>query len=343
MDTLTDIAMEALRVAPLLLLALAVIFAVGVAYSVRGAMRPLGKDLGWCLGRGEPTGPEDLGTTGRELTLDLTDENATTIAWDLDGQQPDGPAVLFVHGHSGSRYHALGMIAPLLPHASRIWTFDQRGHGDATPRSCTLGVREPADIVAVIAQVRQQLDETSPDTPLIVFGASMGAQSALAAVATHTTPGTVAGLALMGVYRKLIEPLPGHARRKGVPVWMFVRPTLAVLRCLLGPGIRFDRTADAAKLPCPLLLLHGEHDDLCPLASAQAIANAAQQAGVDTQLEVFPEGGHTRLYRTHSEQYTQTLAGFLQRFTNQNGSNPSVMSTDSADDAEAPEPPSENP
>ncbi|MEM8493992.1 MAG: alpha/beta hydrolase [Planctomycetota bacterium] len=338
MSTLIDITIEAVALAPLLLLAAALIVTVGGLLAAYSAVRPVSKDLGWCLGRGEPTGPEDLGTTGRELTLNLADRDATTLAWELDGQQAAGPAVLFAHGHSASRFHALGMVAPLLPHASRVWTFDQRGHGDATARTCTLGVREPADISAVISELRGRLDETSTKTTLVVFGVSMGAQASLAAVANHERPNDVAGLVLLGTYRKLAEPLPGHARRKGVPVWLFVPATLAALRVFLGSGLGYDRTADAGRLPCPLLLLHGERDDLCPLPAAKALADAAEQGGVDVTLNVFPDGGHTRLFRTHAEQYTQALADFLHRFETPSVSDPAITSKAPAGGAPTPAP-----
>lgn len=330
-----------------MLVALSLIVTAGLGVAVRTALRPTSKDMGWCLGRGEPTGPHDLGTTGREITLRLADQH-TTVAWEIDGQptnsnSPARPCVLIVHGHTASRYQALATTAPLLPHASRVITFDLPGHGDATATTCTLGVREPADIAAIIHQVRQRLDETDPRTPLIVFGWSMGAQSALAAVANLNDTKAVAGLVLLGVYRTFAEPLPGHARRQGVPPWIIVPPTRAILRRILGPGIHFDRTADAAKLSCPLLLLHGEHDDLCPLPGAQALADAAHQANVETHLEVFRGGGHTRLTHTHTEQYTQTLAAFLQRFGNNTDTQPGITPTRPADDAAAPEPSHETP
>lgn len=304
-------------VIPLLLLAFALLViggAFGIAWT---AMFPPSKGLGWCLGRGEPTGPEDFDTTGQERTLHLS-RGDTTQAWDLVGHDPQGPCVLYAHGHAGSRFQALSLAGTLLPFASRVITFDLPGHGDASARRCTVGVREPDDFAALITQIHDELQTDTPaDEPapaLVLFGTSMSAQSALAAAAQPDVAPRLDGLVVYGIYRHFREPFVGHLRRHRLPAFLFAPLALGFLRLFLGPGVGFDRAAAADRLRCTALFLHGDHDDLCPLASARYLRDRAAAAGVDAQLAVFPGGGHTRLHQTHPEPYTQTISGFLHRF-----------------------------
>ncbi len=291
---------------PLFLLAAALITLIGTVAMVRAATRPDSNGYAWCLAHGLPTCPADLGTTGSEIPLQLSQGDSTT-AFDLAGRDPDGPCVVFVHGHTATRFSVLRHVAPLIDHARRVLTFDLPGHGDCSAKRCTMGVREPHDI----ARVLEQIDDGQ--TPIVLFGSSMGAQCAIA-TAAGSARDRVAGLILLGAYRHYAEAIPGHLRRHALPRYPFLPLGQAWLQLIHGPASHFDRADDARKLRCPVLFLHGELDDLCPLTTAQALHRAAQQAGNDAQLVVFPDGGHTSLPCTHPDLYRQTLAPFLQRF-----------------------------
>jgi pimeloyl-ACP methyl ester carboxylesterase len=61
----------------------------------------------------------------------------------------------------------------------------------------------------------------------------------------------------------------------------------------------FDRERYAAQLRLPLLVLHGERDDISPVADGEAIANAANGT-----LIRLPEGEHHGLWTTESTAIT---------------------------------------
>ncbi len=323
---------------PLFVLAAAVLTLLGTAAMVRAATRPDSRGYAWCLARGLPTEPAEIDAEGNHITLELT-RGDTTQAFDLVGQDPQGPCVVAVHGHSASRYLMLNSAPPLLEHASRVVLFDLPGHGDCSAKRCTMGVREPGDIVHVL----EQLDDGR--TPLVLFGSSMGAQCAIAAAANlaerhegkenhgddqSATSPRLAGLILLGVYRFYAEAIPGHLRRQRLPRYPFFPLGQLWLHLIHGRASRFDRAEDAKRLRCPVLLLHGEHDDLCPLASAEAIRDAVQNAGGDAELVVFEGGGHTVLAQTHPALFEASVSRFLSRFQTSTATPAPTMSSPAA-------------
>ena len=59
-----------------------------------------------------------------------------------------------------------------------------------------------------------------------------------------------------------------------------------------GNWSKFDRAKLASELPCPLLVLHGEFDTVCPLNDGQEIADAAPHG----RLFVLPGAPHNGLW-----------------------------------------------
>jgi len=73
-------------------------------------------------------------------------------------------------------------------------------------------------------------------------------------------------------------------------------------------GAKFDRAAQARQLSCPLLVIHGEQDEVCPVADGEAIAGAAR----DGTLVVIPEAGHHGLWTT--PEYAERCRGAVAEF-----------------------------
>ena len=283
----------------LLLVAALLVTALAVAALLYGLGHPRRKTYAAALGRGDPTEPEAVGATGRSVTFTLAD-GSTAPAWSLDGHAPDGPVVLVLHGFADSRYGALTWAPLLLPHASRVVIYDQRGHGESSAPRSTLGAHEAADAAAVI----DQLEETS-DAPVVLFGYSMGAVIALAAATER--PGRVAGVIADGVYRHWATPVHSVLRQKRYPATALVALARAALWCAAPAYRDFDRIHHARQLRCPLLALHGTADACCPLNDAQAIVDAAPHG----ELVTFPDGEHLDLAAREPQRYRDALAKFF--------------------------------
>lgn len=275
-----------------LALILLVGFLVGVAllavYTVRTLSRPPRRGYAYALARNLPADPrelrfldpagggaERLGAAFEQFTF--RSRGVDLPVWDIRGCSDDGPTIILAHGWGDSRVVSLCRAPTLLRLSRRLILWDLPGHGDtsATTR-CSLGMHEPDDLAALI--------ETVADRPLILYGHSLGAGVSIEAAA-RLGPGVVAGVIAEAPYSSPDTPARNVMRLARLPYRLNLPLAMAVLRP------RFDRTARAADLRVPLLVIHGDSDLVCPVEDARAIAAAA-----NATLVVVPGGGHVDLF-----------------------------------------------
>lgn len=61
----------------------------------------------------------------------------------------------------------------------------------------------------------------------------------------------------------------------------------------LSPSLQAsDCFNDLHRITAPLLLMHGERDEICPLSQSQVAFHTVEKKGVPTGLLVYPEEGH---------------------------------------------------
>jgi pimeloyl-ACP methyl ester carboxylesterase len=207
---------------------------------------------------------------------------------------------IVAHGWSSSRYQVLGRAALLARFASRIVVYDLRGHGDSSARSTRMGTLEAQDLIAVI-------DQTPTDgRPIVLFGPSMGAGIAIAAAADDQT-GKVAGVIAESTYRHLVEPIAAHLRSRRLPTQPFSALAALYVEVVLGSLRPFDRAHYAARLRCPLLVIHGSEDIVCAQAPARRIADAAPQG----RFVLIQGAGHSNPAEVDETRYFDAIETFI--------------------------------
>jgi pimeloyl-ACP methyl ester carboxylesterase len=287
---------------PLLILAGLLLSLLGTAILIWQLMRPPRKTFAVALAQAQPTSPADLDLTFHDLSLALAD-GSTTPAWLIQGHDPRGPLVLLVHGFADSRYGSLAWAPLFAPFASQLLLFDLPGHGESPRKSSRGGTTEGRDILAILQQLQ-------PPQGVVLFGYSMGAGivlTAAAAAAQYDPSLNIRGVIADGIYRHWDEPLRCFLRSRRYPAQPFLFLARLYFTLTLPGFSNFDRTRHARQLRCPLLLLHGAGDGLCPLHSAHAIANAAPQG----QLVIIDNGNHLDLAQVDCEQYRLALRSFF--------------------------------
>ena len=281
----------------LLLTATGLILLLGAGTLVHALRHPPRQTFAVALGQGHPTDPTDLGRTGQAITFTLSDQT-TTPGWILTGDDPAGPVVILLHGYGDGRYGSLGRAQHVLPFASHVVVYDQRGQGESQAPTSTGSLTETPDLLHLIDQL--PLDTRA----LVLMGYSMGAGTALAAAHQSSR---VVGVVVDGAYRKWDDPLRQFFARRRYPAWPIIALARLWLRWICHTPIHFDRVDDAGHLTCPLLVLHSTDDPLCPFPCAQAIAEAAPQG----QLVRFDQGGHLGLADADPVRYREALAHFF--------------------------------
>ena len=298
----------------LLILALLAHWLLLVGWTIWRLTRPPRRTTGTALGQGRPVDPSRLTPPRVFAEWSITHRGATCPVWDISGDDPSGPVIVFSHGWGDSRIGALSRVQALAPHASRLIAWDMPGHGDATG-TCSLGTHE----VDALQQLLTHLASTR-EAPqrVVLFGWSLGAGVSIAAASApgpsqsltpgveRKTPSSDAGVRIIGViaespYRDAPTPARNVLAMQGLPHRSNLMPALwcigtdaRVGSTLTRRDPRFDRAAHAQSLrerSISLLILHGDADPISPLADAQAIAIAAAAT-----LEVIPAGGHFGLW-----------------------------------------------
>ncbi len=297
-----DFAETLLRLAFLLLLGLGVLLALLTFILGWGLTHPPRIAAGTAAGRGWYLDPADAGFEFREWTLDTRDGVRLPV-WDVaNPDQPNGPVVILSHCWGGSRCESLQRLAFVFAPASRVIIWDMRGHGEAGSGICQLGTAEIDDLIML-------MDRIGTGRPFVLYGYSMGAGVSICAAANDAASGRVAGVIADGPYRWTREPVHALLTANGLPSFPVLNIVHRVL-CVLIHGLRdSERAQFAAKLKCPLLVLHGADDPVCPLNSALEVAEAAPES----EFVIIPAGGHLNLHQADAQRYHTTVDDFIRR------------------------------
>lgn len=278
---------SALRLAGLLGLGLLFACALLVAHTWWGLTRPRRRGYAYAVSRGLPGDPGELDSPRayQEMRLEATQGVPSLTLWEITGDAPNAPAIIFTHGWGQSRHSVLPRLPALARLASRVIAWDLPGHGDSGGVS-RLGAGELPALKRVIEWAREQ----DPDAlaPVVLYGYSLGAGLSLAIAAAE--PGRVSRVVAEAPYRLPITPARNVLAQQGLPHGWSLALALRLAR--VGPADAFDRARIAAEVRCPVLVLHGSDDDIAPPEDGRAIA----QASPNGKYVEIPGAGHKSLW-----------------------------------------------
>lgn len=287
---------DLIGLAELLGAGLAVVIVAVVWFTAHRLRHPPRKTEAWAASRRVPADPGELDPPrsfrGSEVTLDRFD----VPVWEIDGDDPEGPAVILTPGWGDSRLGALARLTAITPWASTVIAWDPPGLG-ATPGACGLGVSEPA-LLAELAE------HVGSGRAVVLFGWSLGAGVSLAAA--ERSRGVSAVIA-ESPYRRAATPARNVLRAAALPYRINLPVALALVgtRLGIGPWWRgFDRAAIAARVRVPVLVIHGSADTVSPPADGRDIADAAPLGA----LVEIDGAGHNDLWTDAGFSSTATRA-----------------------------------
>ena len=197
-----------------------------------------------------------------------------TPAWRSTMRLRPVGTVLILHGLSGSSEWTAPHAACLANAGFRCILIDLRGHGESTGGTISFGKYESADIREALVRLRAAGTLAGP---VILMGCSLGGSVAIMA-ATGPTP--VAAVIAIAPFAHVGDVAPHFAHRfAGWLTWLvtdgLTRNTIAAM----GRQGDFDPLADsplawASRVHVPVLLIHGEDDDLVPAEQSAQLAKA---------------------------------------------------------------------
>lgn len=221
------------------------------------------------------------------------------------------PVQIQFHGYRGSAMRDFcggTAFAQKLGHNALV--VDQRSHGHSQGNTITFGVRERYDCQSWANYAYERFGK---DTPLILSGVSMGAATVLMA-SDLELPETVCGIVADCPYSSPRDIITKVAGEFGLP-----RKPAAAL-CSLGALLYGHfRVSNGSALESvrntrlPVLLLHGDADQLVPCHMSREIYDAC---GSDKELQIFPGATHGMCYMEDPQRYETTVERFLNRCLN---------------------------
>lgn len=221
--------------------------------------------------------PAQFGVTAQDVELRAVD-GSRLHAWWLP--VPAGVAakgsVLHLHGNAANVSNHLPLVAWLPANGFNVLMLDYRGFGRSEGKPSLAGVVDDAAVALEHLRTRPDVDATR----LIVFGQSLGGATALRLLARDST-GVRLGIieAAFSGYRTIARDAAGGSVL--APVLPFVIGSL--------PGTADDPLAALAKIPVPLIFIHGTDDRVIPIAHSDALHAAA---GPNAQFWRVPGGEH---------------------------------------------------
>lgn len=227
--------------------------------------------------------PAGLGLAHEEVEL-VAGDGVRLHGWFLPAKGSRLTVLLF-HGNAGNISHRLDR-ALLMQLRLKVDTFllDYRGYGRSEGSPDEAGTYEDARAAHRWLVARG----TSPER-LVLFGESLGS-----AVATQLAT-EVASRAL--VLESPFTSVPEMARAvyPFLPLWPFVRT-------------RYDTLSKVSRLRVPLLVLHGERDEVVPFAQGRRVFEAAPEP---KRFYAIRGAGHNDTYVVGGDAYWQALSDFM--------------------------------
>jgi hypothetical protein len=227
--------------------------------------------------------PAGLGLAHEEAELRAAD-GVRLHGWFLPAKGSRLTVLLF-HGNAGNVSHRLDR-ALMMQLRLKVDTLllDYRGYGRSEGSPDEAGTYEDARAAYRWLVARG----TSPER-LVLFGESLGS-----AVATQLAT-EVASRAL--VLESPFTSVPDMARAvyPFLPLWPFVRT-------------RYDTLTKVKTLRIPLLILHGERDEVVPFAQGRRVFEAAPGP---KRFYAIPGAGHNDTYVVGGDAYWRVLSDFM--------------------------------
>jgi fermentation-respiration switch protein FrsA (DUF1100 family) len=212
--------------------------------------------------------PKQAGLTGVSEVVLETPDGARVLAW-FAAPKAGFPTLLYFHGNAGSLETRIERIRKYMARGLGVFMMTYRGFGGSSG--------QPSE-AANVADAKQAYDtlvrkDVNP-RDIIVYGESLGSGVAVQVAGARE----VAGIVLDAPYTSMVDLAALH--HPWIPGRWFMTD-------------RYETRRHIGAVSAPLLILHGEEDEIVPVAMGREVHALAP--GSKT-LKTFPQAGHADHY-----------------------------------------------
>jgi hypothetical protein len=267
-------------------LALASLYVIGCVLLVLARDR-----LVFPIRGGETGDPRDLGIRDGERVTIATSDGERLAGWWLPPRgtaRTRAGAVLWFHGN-GETVEGIGsVLREFRPDSAGLLAIDYRGYGESTGRATVAGTERDAEAAWAWLTARPDVDSSR----IVLYGRSVGAGPAAWLAARRPA----AGLVLESAFTSLRDMARVH---------------YAVFPSVLA-GSGFDNLAALDHMSRPVLIIHGEADQIVPVRMGRALA---ARAGSHARLWTIPGADHNDSYDVGGDEYRCRFRAFVAEVT----------------------------
>jgi alpha-beta hydrolase superfamily lysophospholipase len=243
------------------------------------------------------------GAEPRRVEVEAPDGTALR-GWSWAGRTDRSPLVVLLHGIGSSRQDLvhLGRV-----YRSRGWAvgmFDSRGHGESDSMTVTFGLRERADVRAIV----EHLTRRDRAIPVALHGCSMGAAIALQAAAELPQVRAVVAEApfydLSSMARSQLAGLPSPVVGLGMAVFRGVAPLeLGGSLAEVSPALAIARRPELRSL-----IIVGGRDHVVPVSHGRRLH---RRAAGPSELWELPDAQHCSAWAAAPEEFPRRVSDVL--------------------------------
>ncbi len=228
-----------------------------------------------------PVPAEVAGPGARDVEID-TEDGECLHGWWVPARAACRGHVLLCHGNAGDVRDRTRHVRLLAAAGFDVLVFDYRGYGASSGRPTVEGTRRDA------RAAHDALLARASGGRVLYLGESLGAAVALA-LAVERPP---AGLVLQSAFTSVRDMAALHYP-------FFPRAVV--------PGA-YESLALVSRLRAPLLVLHGDRDEIVPVAHGRALYEAAPEP---RRLRVLAGRGHNDLLGRDGSEWIDAIATWM--------------------------------
>ena len=171
-----------------------------------------------------------------------------------------------------------------------IFIFDYRGYGRSGGTPSEKGLYRDADAAVAYLKARPGFDAKEQ---LVIFGRSLGCAVAVEVSTRHESKALVLEAPFTSIRAM---------SKRSNPILTALMPVELVVKS------RFDSLSKIDRVKAPLMVIHGDRDDIIPIDVGRELWEAAREP---KRFLTVPGAGHSDTYLVGADSYFNALADFI--------------------------------